>query len=184
MKKTFALLLCLLLALSLFACKSQDAQTDEPTTTAAPARSEAVSEQGETASETKATLDFNGLTGKGFTLADVEKAEGRSCDFSFDENGTTVYVFNEMTVDQLYFSQVQISFGERTRISCTLSGESVTADTLNEYAGQLTSLYGEPSTDDTAAPTLLSWTDTQGNYAMLSMINDTTMQLAYYFIAE
>ena len=109
MKKTFALLLCLLLALSLFACKSQD----EPTTTAAPARSEAVSEQGETASGTKATLDFNGLTGKGFTLADVEKAEGRSCDFSFDENGTTVYVFNEMTVDQLYFSQVQISFGER-----------------------------------------------------------------------
>ena len=79
MKKTFALLLCLLLALSLFACKSQDAQTDEPTTTAAPARSEAVSEQGETASETKATLDFNGLTGKGFTLADVEEAEGRSC---------------------------------------------------------------------------------------------------------
>ena len=69
MKKTFALLLCLLLALSLFACKSQD----EPTTTAAPARSEAVSEQGETASETKATLDFNGLTGKG-KVADIATA--------------------------------------------------------------------------------------------------------------
>ena len=184
MKKTFALLLCLLLALSLFACKSQDAQTEEPTTTAAPAQSESASEQSDAAPEPKSTLDFNGLTGKGFTLADVEKAEGRSCDFSFDENGTTVYVFNEMTVDQLYFSQVQLSFGERTRISCTLSGESVTADTLNEYAGQLTNLYGEPSTDDADAPTLWSWTDAQGNYAMLSMINDTTMQLAYYFIAE
>lgn len=184
MKKTFALLLCLLLALNLFACSSQDAQTEEPTTTAAPVQSESVSEQSETVPEPKTTLDFNGLTGKGFTLADVEEAEGRSCDFSFDENGTTVYVFNDMTVDQLYFSQVQLSFGERTRISCTLSGESVTADTLNEYAGQLTNLYGEPSTDDTAAPTLWSWTDAQGNYAMLSMINDTTMQLAYYFIAE
>lgn len=179
MKKTIALLLCLLLALSLFACgSSETAQGEEPTERASDTA--APSEQTKTH---RTTLEFNGLTGKALTLTDVEEAEGRACDFSFDESGTTVYAFNDMTVDGMHFSQVQFSFGERVRISCTLSGEEATKDALNDCADRLTELYGTPSTDD-AEPTLWSWTDEQGNYAMLSMINDTTMQLAYYFIAE
>lgn len=172
MKKILALLLCCVLVVGLFAA-CQDATT--------PTESETDHVFDETAPQEEHNhnhVNYKGLTAAATTLEDVVAVEGREADFSFEANGVTYYAFNNVTMDGLSFSQVQYSFGDHVRISCT----STTDDPAGVEASwneAMTALYGAPSESDG----MIRWADHTGNFITLTQLNEDTVQLCFYLVA-
>ena len=112
----------------------------------------------------------------------MEAAEGRAPDFSVEQGDTTLYIYNNVTMDDLTFTQVQFTYGETgNRISCTYTADSGLDAVMDEYREAMTTIYGAANVDSADAPTFWTWRDGHtANYVMLTQINDTTVQLAFY----
>ena len=156
MKKFFALFLCCaLLAGLLAACGSGDGtappfMSPSDIYTAAPAGTEA--------SEIPAA------------------AEGREPHFEFTAGDITYYVYNNVTLDELTFSQVQFSFSDSSlRVSCTSSTQTDPSEAVSAWNTALSAIYGTPSESGGN----YTWSDGSGNYITLCAINETTAQLAF-----
>ena len=188
MKKILALLLCLLLLTALAACKDSASDTDPssdaaaPDATAAPDASAAPDPTEQPTEETDHDhVSYKGLRDASYTLDDVVAAEGREPDFSVDQNDTTIYIYNNVTLDTLTFTQVQYTFSDTgNRISCTYTADSNLDEIFEGYQTVMTDLYGTPSEGSGSSPTF-TWRDGHtANFVMLTQLNDTTVQLAFY----
>lgn len=182
MKKLFAVLLCCaLLACLLAACIDDTAEPEASDATPADIATEASAADAATEApeaHDHAHINYKGLETVDFTLDDVIAVEGREPDFTFDVADTTFYAYNDVTMDDLTFSQVQFSFSDTSnRISCTCSGDEDPAAVMERIQAALTAQFGEPTVSDN----LISWSDGHtSNYVMLTVLNETTVQLAYY----
>ncbi len=198
MKKLIALFLCCALFAGLTAaCGYTD--PDAPTAvdpTAEPGASvvtpadiatEATAAPSETDAPTEATeehvhnhVNYKGLQSASYTLDDVAAIEGRQPDLTYDvDEATTLYIYNDVELDELLFTQVQFSFGDAcNRISCTCGGDEEQSVTIDRILQYMTEQYGEP----TASGDTYRWGDGHtANYATLTALNETTVQLAFYF---
>lgn len=182
MKKILALLLCLLLLTALAACKDS---TSETTPSSDAAASDAAPDA-TTAPPTEEEHDHNHISYKGladtsYTIEEVAAAEGRAPDFSVDQYDTTIYIYNNVTLDELTFTQVQYTFSDTgNRISCTYTADSGLDKILEDYKSAMTALYGAPAEGTGATPSY-TWRDGHtANFVMLTQLNDTTVQLAFY----
>lgn len=190
MKKLLALLLCCILLLCLLAaCGSDDADapTEAPATELTPADIETEALASDAATEgteehEHTHVNYKGLQTADYTIDDVVAAEGREPDFTFEADNTTYYAYNDVTLNDLTFTQVQFSFSDTgNRISCTCSGDEDTATVTERILQSVTAQFGEPSGSGSS----YSWHDGHtSNYAMLTVLNETTVQLAFYFYAE
>ena len=193
MKKIFALLLCCaLLAGLLAACGSGDGTAPpfvspsdiENAASAGTEASEipAASDATDAADEMQSVYDdsvinYKGLSGRSATLEDVKAVEGRDPDFEFTANEVTYYVYNDVTMDDLTFSQVQFSFSENNvRVSCTSSTQTNPEETVALWNTAISARYGAPSESGGN----YTWSDGSGNYITLCALNETTAQLAFY----
>lgn len=177
MKKLLVLLLCCLLLAALAACaeKSDPAPSGPPDTTSTAAPSESSDE-----AHDHNHIGYKGLESVNFTIEDAAAAEGRNPDFTVDQSDTTIYIYNDVTLDELTFTQVQYTFSETgNRISCTYTADSGLDTVLESYKSAMTALYGEPSEGGNDYPTY-TWHDHTANFVMLTQLNDTTVQLAFY----
>ena len=189
MKKILALFLCVLLTVGLFACGGE---TESETSTSA--STEATEAPTSALVETPADIEtapteevhdhlhinYKGLEKKSSTLEDVAQAEGREPDFDFASGDNTIYAYNNVTADGVSFTQAQFTFGaDDVRISCTISGEN-TEEGMTLCKDAMTALYGEP----TESSGIFTWRDHTNNYITLMVLNETTVQLAYYLCAE
>lgn len=178
MKRLFASLLVLVMLLCLAAGCSK---TDPQETTSSTGSSEASAAPSESAEASQPTeeadyINYKGLHSGTDTQLDMQEAEGRPADFSFENNGTTIYAYNDVTLDNLTFTQVQYTFGDVNRISCTITTddpETAMADCLAAMSAR----YG----DAAEGGGIYSWHDHTSNYVMLTQLNETTVQLAFYF---
>lgn len=197
MKKFFALFLCCALLTGLLAaCGSGDGTappfaSPSDIETAAPAGTEAsdappVSDASDEAGETQSANDdgginYKGLSSRSVTLDDIQAAEGREPDFEFTAGDTTYYVYNNVTLDDLTFSQVQFSFNDTSlRVSCTNSTQTDPSETVSAWNTALSAIYGTPSENGGN----YTWSDGSGNYITLCAINETTAQLAFYLCKQ
>lgn len=187
MKKLLALLLCcVLLVCLLTACIDDISEPDEPeASVATPADIETEAPATELATEAPEEHDhvhinYKGLETAGYTLDDVIAAEGREPDFSFDVGDATYYAYNDVTLEDMTFTQVQFSFSDTgNRISCTYSGDGDQTAVMDGYREALTALFGEP----TVSGSTYSWRDGHtDNYVMMTALNETTVQVAFYIV--
>ena len=176
MKKLLALLLCLLLLTALAACKDSASDAAAPDATAVPDSTVQPTEE-----DAHNHVSYKGLTDASYTLDDVAAAEGRTPDFSVDQDDTTIYIYNNVTLDALTFTQVQYTFSDTgNRISCTYTADSGLDEILAGYKNAMTALYGTPAEGSGSYPTY-TWRDGHtANFVMLTQLNDTTVQLAFY----
>lgn len=188
MKKILALLLCLLLLSALAACKDS-ASDAAPSSDAAASDATEATETG-AAPDTSAQpteeadhdhINYKGLRDVSYTIDDVSAAEGRDPDFSVDQSDTTIYIYNNVTLDALTFTQVQYTFSATgNRISCTYTADSGLDEILEGYKAAMTDLYGTPAEGGSSYP-IYTWRDGHtANYVMLTQLNETTVQLAFY----
>lgn len=178
MKKLLALLLCLLLLAALAAC--QDSASDTAPSSDAAASDATTAPTAEEAHDHN-HVSYKGLTDVSYTIDDVAAAEGRAPDFSVDQNDTTIYIYNNVTLDALTFTQVQHTFSDTgNRISCTYTADSGLDEILASCKSAMTDLYGTPAEGSGSYPTY-TWRDGHtANFVMLTQLNDTTVQLAFY----
>ena len=192
MKKIIALLLCCVLCLSLFACGEKTPDATEPTDHTHDANGNHVEDEQPTEpTETQPAddhgdhshINYKGITSGSATLQDVEAAEGKAPDFSFEAGGVTYYAYNNVTFDELQFNQVQFSFNEGyVRISCTRTTEEDPGQIHADWKAVMEQTFGEPS-QISEHENVLKWSDHTGNYITLTQLNDTTVQLCYYLVA-
>lgn len=185
LKKALACLLCLLTVLAFAACtRNIDAQptADDPssaTESTQPSQSDDPTEPDDEQPD-RSVINYKGLKTADFTTEDMAAAEGRAEDFSTEQDGVTIYVYNNVSLEELFFTQVQYTFNEKNnRISCTYSADERLDEVAEEIRTAVTSWYGEPSmgSDGTTAV----WRDgSTENYVMLTQLNDTTVQLVFY----
>ena len=181
MKKLIALLLSCALLVCLFSACGTEAPTNSTTQT-----EESVAEATELTPsdiETEAPvaneyINYKGLTTADYTLDDVIAAEGREPDFNFEVGDTTYYAYNNVTLEDMTFTQVQFSFTDAgNRISCTYSGDEDQTAVMDRFCDSLSGMFGSC----TASETMFSWTDgLTANYVMLTALNETTVQVAFY----
>ncbi len=174
MKKFFAIFLSCVVLLSLgAACSGKE--TEETTAATEQMTIVPVETEGQ-AVQTENFINYKGLHTCDYTELDMQGAEGRAPDFSFDSNGVTVFAYNNVSLNDLEFTQVQYSFGDTNRISCTVSTEEPEA-VMSDYLAAMTALYGNAA----EGGGIYTWRDSTANYVMLTQLNDTTVQLAFYF---
>lgn len=188
MKRIFALLLSALMLLALVGCGSEEATPTDPHdhsahthpgTTEAP--TSATPTDGGTEEHDHNHINYKGLSSKSYTLEDVIAAEGMEPAFSFDAKNVTYYVYKNVTTNDLRFTQVQHSFmGEYNRISCTSSGNADPQSVYVEWSNAMTQLYGAALVSETG---MLRWEDHTGNNVTLTILNEDTVQLCFYFTA-
>lgn len=185
MKKLISLLLCCgLLICLLSACGAGEPASETPTeasateVTPADIATEADAQTDASEEHDHVHINYKGLETADYTLDDVIAAEGREPDFSFDVDDQTFYAYNNVTLNDLTFTQVQFSFSDTgNRISCTCSGDEDTAAVTEHILASLTAQFGEPS----ASESTYNWHDDHtSNYAILTVLNETTVQLAFY----
>lgn len=184
MKKTLALLLCCVLTLGLFAACSAGDGIAPPFVSPADIAATTDAAASESAPDTveESGINYKGLSSRSVTLDDVIKAEGREPDFEYavDET-TTYYIYNDVTLYDLTFEQMQVSFEEdKVRLSCTSTSAEGPSALVTAWAQSLSDHYGAPSESGGN----YTWHDSTGNYLMLCVLNDTTAQLAFYLYAE
>ncbi|MBQ6432035.1 MAG: hypothetical protein IJJ99_09215 [Oscillospiraceae bacterium] len=194
MKKLLSLLLCCALTVCLLAACGGDpdpAPSDGVTEiTPADIATEAtpVSEASElvtedTESHAHVHVNYKGLETGDFTLDDVVELEGRQPDLTYDvDETTTLYIYNNVTLGDLLFTQVQFSFNDDyNRISCTCGGDEEQSVTIDRILQSMTAQFGEP----TASDDTYRWGDGHNaNFASLTALNETTVQLVFYFYAS
>lgn len=194
MKKIIAVLLLLAMLLTLVACSTEEeaessSSTEETTTT--PVQEV---DQSEDDHHDHVHISYRGVSHR-FDPEEMEKIEGKPCDYTSDANGTTLYIYNNVSFDDLYFTQIQYTFSDTTtRISCTYNvgsdlGEEERAAELAEiqssYLAILSEVYGEGSVSEHSdGNTTVTWRDDLENYIYLTQINDTTLQVCFYLCAE
>lgn len=178
MKKILALLLCLLLLTALAACNGSGSESTAASSNPAASSDPAAVSKDE---EDHNHISYKGLTDASYTIEDVAAAEGRAPDFSVDQSDTTIYIYNNVTLDTLTFTQVQYTFSDTgNRISCTYTADSGLEEIMEGYKAAMTALYGAAGTSSGDRPTY-TWRDGHtANYVMLTRLNDTTVQLAFY----
>lgn len=178
MKKLLVLLLCCFLLAALAAC-AEKTEPSAPSESTQPSASSVPSESNNEAHDHN-HIGYKGLESVNFTIDDAAAAEGRTPDFSVEQSGTTIYIYNDVTLDELTFTQVQYTFSETgNRISCTYTADSGLDEVLESYKSAMTALYGEPTEGGNDNPTY-TWHDHTANFVMLTQLNDTTVQLAFY----
>lgn len=195
MKKIIALLLCCVLCLSLFACGETTPDETQPTDHTHDANgnhveevqpSEAPSEESSEPADDHsdhAHVNYKGIVSGSATLQDVEAAEGKAPDFSFEAGGIVYYAYKNVTFESFQFDQVQISFHESyVRVSCTRTTEEGLADIHADWKGIMMQSFGDPS-QISEHENVFKWADHTGNYVTLTQLNDTTVQLCYYLVA-
>lgn len=192
MKKLIALILCLMMLTALVACADSGETTEN---TNAQAENNTSSAEGE-------QHDHNHISYRDrvyvFTPEELAAIEGRDCDFTYEQNDSVIYIYNNIAVDGMDFTQAQFTFAEdHNRISCTYTAdkgtdeapraaEELLADTegqMTAYRAALTAKYGEGVESEQHGSKLISWSDHTGNYIILTRINDTTIQVAFYIYA-
>ncbi len=210
MKKILAIILCLVMLLSLAACSNTATDTAEEDTTAAP-ETESQSASETNAPETDASesesaeeadgeehdhvhINYRGRT-EYFDADDLAEIEGRERDFVYEQGEYNLYVYNNVTIDGMDFTQVQFTFnGTTARVSATYStnmllteqaptAEEIEKDTEEKLAffnETLSAMYGEGTVGEQHGSNYTSWSDHTGNYIILTRINESTIQVAYY----
>lgn len=193
MKKFLLLLLCCALCLCILSgCANRALEDDDDSSseltseeiTSEESISEEITSEESSADEHEhAHVNYKGLVSSSVTLEDIAQAEGRSHNFTFqDSDETEVYVYNDVTMDNFAFDQVQFFLKESyVRISCTDSSSGDPASLLAQWREEMTQIYGEPSVN--SDETLMSWSDHTGNYVTLTQLNDKTVQLCFYLVA-
>lgn len=201
MKKMIAVLLLLTMLLTLAACatkeKASPSKEDEKSssslegTTTAPLQEVDPSED---VHEGHHHIAYRGVSHR-FDLEEMERIEAKPCDYSSESNGTTLYIYNNISFDGLDFTQIQYTFSDAsTRVSCTHSvssdlSEEERAAELAELRQKdtaiLNGLYGEGNEAENSGgiPTV-SWRDDIGNYILMMQLNDTTLQVCFYLCAD
>ncbi len=182
MKKLIVLTLCLALLISCFAaCKSgKDNTTGSTVAAGTTVPAESATDPQPPADATR--INYKGLETATFTEAEMKAAEGRDQDFDVPQGDAVMYIYNNVTLDTLAFTQVQYTFSEQfNRISCTYTGEGPDA-TLENYKAAMTAIYGEPTSSTTGdGQTIYSWHDgVSANYLQLMLLNADTVQLVFY----
>ena len=183
MKKLIALLLCCAMFVCLLAACTPNTPpvvTPADATTAPPA-TELPTEA--TEEHEHVHINYKGLETADYTLEDVAAVEGREPDFTYDvDETTTLYIYNEVDLGDLHFTQVQFSFNDDyNRISCTCGGDEEQAVTIDRILQVMTEQFGEP----TVSGDTYTWNDGHtGNFAALTALNETTVQLVFYFYAS
>ncbi len=186
---------------------TQDASAEDEQTTSALVEDPSENDEEPSADEEEPTEaeahDHTHINYKGqvqiFTPEDLVAIEGRECDFTYEQNGSTMYIYNNVTVDEMNFTQVQFTFNkDHNRVSCTYSVNKGTeeaprdaaeiaaevAEVLSSYEQSIAKIYGEGLRSEQHGSQLISWNDHTGNYMILTQINDTTVQLAYYIYSK
>ena len=180
MKRFLAIILCVGLLLTFLAGCGSDGSEEESHDHASQSVADPEPSSSEEAHDHN-HINYKGLNSKAYTLGDVTAAEGAEPAFSFDANGVTYYAYNNVTLDTLSFTQVQHSFmDDYNRISCTASELQDTVAVYELWSETMSTLYGAPTVSDNG---LLRWSDHTGNYITLTQLNDTTVQLCFYFVA-
>ena len=197
MKKLLALLLCLAFMICLVACgEAELEEKNEQEEKGTEISQDSTQESGE-------EHDHNHIGYKGQTTVFAPEAlaqiEGKECDFTYEQNDATLYIYNNVVVDNMTFTQAQFSFAEdHNRISCTYTVDDGTeeapkdaeliktevAELLSSCEQSLVALYGEGARSEQHGYELVSWRDHTGNYIILTQINDVTIQVAYYIYAK
>ena len=190
MKKLIALLLCCALLFCLLAACSDDTSdpdASEDVSVATPSDIETDPTDPTDASDAPATeapeehdhahINYKGLETADYTLDDVVAAEGRQPDFSFPVGESTYYAYNDVTLGDLTFAQVQFSFTDKgNHISCTCKYEGDPTALIDQIREALTAEFGEP----TGSGDSYSWADGHtDNHARLVVLNEDTIQLAF-----
>lgn len=197
MKKLLAFVLCLLMLFAMTACVSQ--KVDDTTTGA----DEVTDTTENNAAQEDEHAGHNHISYRDcatvFTPEQLVQIEGREHDFTYEQNEATIYIYNGITVDTMEFTQAQFSFDEdHNRISCTYTADKGTEDApksaediqketddrLASYIEVLTQKYGEGVSSTQHGNQLTSWSDHTGNYIIVTRINDTTIQVAFYIYAQ
>lgn len=170
MKNLLTLLLCAVLLCSfLSACSAApDAESTEKTAVSVTQASDIPG------------INYKGLSRRTVTLEDVKAVEGREPDFVYSpQENTTFYIYNDVTMDGLSFSQVQFFFGESfARASCAYIGDDPDG-VLEQWKTAMTDLYGESTESDG----VFRWEDSLGNYCTLC-IEEGITQLAIFLCRE
>ncbi|MBE6985598.1 MAG: hypothetical protein E7434_08350 [Ruminococcaceae bacterium] len=208
MKQILSLLLCLVMLFALVACSNEksaeettaapsNAPIDAETTAAPESNDDNASEEQPSEEHDHTHINYRGRQTM-FTADDLSEIEGREYDFTYEQNGNPIYIYNNVTVDNMSFTQVQFSFSEaNVRVSCTytaskgteeapVSDEDIQKETdekLASYKSALTAIYGEGAQGEQHGSTYTSWSDHSGNYIIMTRINETTVQVAYYICA-
>lgn len=207
MKKIIALMLCLAMLLTLAACANDKSSPDDEEETKKPhthktsessdePTDEEISEsiQEVDSHEGHVHISYRGVSHR-FGLEEMEEIEGRSYDYTSYSGDTTLYIYNNVSFDGLFFTQIQYSFSETTtRVSCTytadseLSEEEISAELTEvqeNYRAILDGMYGEGNESETSGslPTV-SWHDPHGNYIFMMQLNANTLQVCFYLCAE
>lgn len=201
MKKIIAFLLLAAMLLTLAACASEEDTPSTEETTTLPTQeadpSESVSDPDEStadAHEGHVHIAYRGVANR-FDTEEMERIEGRPCDYTSDAGDTTLYIYNNVSFDGMNFTQLQYTFSDAsTRVSCTYSvsgdlGEEERAAELAEVLkvdrAILDGLYGEGSESETSdGSVMISWRDVHGNYVLMMQLNSATLQVCYYLCAE
>lgn len=208
MKKIIALLLLLTMLLTLAACatkeknspskedenhspslEQEDTSSFEETTTAPQEV-----EPSEAAHEGHHHIAYRGVSHR-FDLEEMERIEGKPCDYSSESVGATVYIYNNISFDGLDFTQIQYTFSDAsTRVSCTHSVSSdlseeeraaELAELRRKNTAILNGLYGEGNeSENSGGISTVSWRDDIGNYILMMQLNDTTLQVCFYLCAD
>lgn len=178
MKKLLALSLCCILLVCLLTACSGDPPVPTEEVTPSDIETEAPATDAEPEAHDHTHINYKGLETADYTLDDVVAAEGRDPDFQFDVGDQTYYAYNNVTMNDLLFSQVQFSFGDAyNRISCTCGGDEEQTVTIDRILQSMTTQFGEPA----ASESTYTWRDGHSsNYAMLTVLNETTVQLVFY----
>ncbi|MBE6928621.1 MAG: hypothetical protein E7467_09115 [Ruminococcaceae bacterium] len=207
MKKFLAIILCFAMLSVLVACKSEEkpeiadpsesAATNESTPPTASLPSEELTSEDANEEHDHTHINYKGRVAV-FTPEDLESIEGRACDFTYEQGENTLYIYNKVSADGMDFNQVQFSFGEdHVRVSATFSADKGTEEApataeqikeqtenaLKDFNSKLTAIYGEGSVGEQHGTSYTSWSDHTGNYIILTRINETTIQVAYYIYA-
>ena len=188
--------------------ESQDAESSELAEESQDASQEGSdtaeeSQDAESSENAEEAHDHNHIGYKGqvtvFTPDALAQIEGKECDFTYEQNGSTIYIYNAVEADGMSFTQAQFTFSEdHNRISCTYTvgagteeapkdEETLKAEVsaiLSSYEQSLVSLYGEGTRTEQHGYELVSWMDHTGNYIILTQINEKTVQVAYYIYAK
>ncbi|MBQ3355926.1 MAG: hypothetical protein IJG45_02255 [Oscillospiraceae bacterium] len=186
MKKLFALLLCCAMLACLFtACIDDVSDLDAAKDGASVATpSDAATEASSASDATDASeehehehVNYKGLDDGAITLEDVIAAESREPDFSFEVGEETYYAYNDVTLGDLTFMQVQVSFREAgARISCKCRYADDPADVMDQIREAMTAQFGEPA----ASGDSYTWLDGHTpNRARLSVLNEDTVELVF-----
>lgn len=185
MKRIFAMLLCLMMLVTLFAGCNDGEETQTPTESSAPVTEPTETEPDEDEETEYEGIAYNGLYEAALSPDDVVQAEGREADVTVDgEDDSTTMIYHDGECFGIAFDQVQYSiFDDHTQVTCCYAlkeGESM-EEVLETMRAAVTAEYGEGTDVTTSGGTeMTTWSDgVTNNRVRLYPLNETDIRLQF-----